>query len=532
MTQSEPADIRQRIDAYLAQVRQLLGDDVNAAMAITHASQLTTVFYRLSRELSTLGALAWTTDIPLAGRAPATALPPDAGDVGPSDAPWDAEPDVAPVPAAAPAVDVTPFAAAAPLQAAAAAPAAVQAAPTAHAPAAVQAAPRAALDPNRLETLKLQMLGNQGRSSEQEAAKLQKARQDAKEILEKTLRVLGPTPSNLRGHRPAQREWNKLAELLSQELTLQFDRLEKPEQRELMCLIAARARALQDAPNWPPQPDCEEDMGRLIRQMSDCAKRSMCGMVHGLALAHVPKFGESWLDDARHWEQQFADTLARVAPTKGRAVESDVVESTHPDELLRRLRDRVAQTRELTGPDFIDAVREYVAAGGSLTHTSLVKMAREYVPDLYDVSGMADLRRAAEEALRSDTEQEPTSPLPEDWAGYQWTRGKRIMLIGGDPRPERVEPIRQAFDFADVEWVHISESSGTLRLGAAEEKLRNGRYDAVIVLSQYCSHTISDRMFELRREVPVVLSNAYGIGNLRMGIEKYMARYLRSVQEE
>jgi hypothetical protein len=124
------------------------------------------------------------------------------------------------VPAAAPAVDVTPFAAAAPHQAAAAAPAAVQVQPTAHAPAAVQAAPRASLDPNRLETLKLQMLGNQGRGAEQEAAKLQKARRDAKEILEKTLRVLGPTPSNLRGHRPAQREWNKLVELLDQELIL------------------------------------------------------------------------------------------------------------------------------------------------------------------------------------------------------------------------------------------------------------------------------------------------------------------------
>jgi hypothetical protein len=35
-------------------------------------------------------------------------------------------------------------------------------------------------------------------------------------------------------------------------------------------------------------------------------------------------------------------------------------------------------------------------------------------------------------------------------------------------------------------------------------------------------------MFELRGEVPVVLSNTYGIGNLRMGIEKYMARYLKN----
>ena len=146
--------------------------------------------------------------------------------------------------------------------------------------------------------------------------------------------------------------------------------------------------------------------------------------------------------------------------------------------------------------------------------------------ELVGTPALARVRRhvAAELEARETEPAIPAVRIAEDWHGFAHTRGKRAVIVGGDGREERQPMLQQAFKFAELDWPDVPKNSPG-RSGAVISQAKRGKYDFVICLQRFISHNITDALFDL--EVPgtlVVLSEGYGVQQLRAGFDRYLPR--------
>ncbi len=164
--------------------------------------------------------------------------------------------------------------------------------------------------------------------------------------------------------------------------------------------------------------------------------------------------------------------------------------------------------------------------GISPTDKRVVNLARPFA-DALDGSALAPLRKAIREAIEAESEAEDSpdlrrQALPPDWPLFAETRGRRVVIVGGDPRPERATRLRAAFEFGEIEWM---EGNTTRKIDGLKERMRNGNLDLVIVLRAFNSHKVSDAIFGVKSSTCMtVLADGYGITQVRLGLERFLVR--------
>lgn len=375
-----------------------------------------------------------------------------------------------------------------------------------------QAPPPAPLTPDDLGRLQA-ALNDRSLSAEPCAEGAQvdaliQARKRAAEIAREAHNRLQPTPERLRKKDDIQREVDVLVEAGG--LLGAWSQLDAKANLALTSWMCHRARAAQKEVRRRDLHACAERLDRLFQVLSGHSKRSRPGLIHGLAREHEPEPGESWLSHARASEQRVVALFAQ---------RDDSAPGPNIDDALRRLTDDVK--RGMDDAAFARRAEAIVAMGASQHHTRLVRLATIHADALPDT--LADLRRAAlaerEADLEDDTE--PPSRLLSGWPWLPATLGKTAIVVGGDPRPERVKRIKEAFGFREVEWVDQGSASGA-RLDSLLQKMRNGTVDVVIMMRAFSSHTLTDRTFALK-DAPciTVLSDSYGIQQIKLAIERY-----------
>lgn len=104
-------------------------------------------------------------------------------------------------------------------------------------------------------------------------------------------------------------------------------------------------------------------------------------------------------------------------------------------------------------------------------------------------------------------------------------KGKRMVIIGGNKRLDRLEAIRNYFGFDAGDWVE-HESGNLLRgVQSAATKIQSGYYDVVFFLAAFCSHSAQTlikqgfRAREMEGGDFVVVPRGYGINALIKGLE-------------
>ncbi|MFZ5480644.1 MAG: hypothetical protein ACOZNI_28030 [Myxococcota bacterium] len=284
----------------------------------------------------------------------------------------------------------------------------------------------------------------------------------------------------------------------------------------LIELIAARLRSLQVA----GMPDRRIDLA--FSCISTWMKKEKPGFAYGLMREHRPR-GNSWEEDVDAAVDDLYDALPATEPTpkvgkRLAALEALVGElGTCPEELRDAVR---AQIRA--------EVSVLLAEGVSARNTRLVHIVAPVADELTGPD-MRTLRRAARAAVASaaaepEDDDEVEGPIPDDWAWWWVTRGKRAVMVGGDPRePNRVR-LEKAFAFSELAWEQAEYSRNSLQ--KVRDRVRNGGVDMVIILSRFVGHDADEVIQPSCRETGVhfvAVKSGYGVAGIRRAIERFVS---------
>lgn len=330
------------------------------------------------------------------------------------------------------------------------------------------------------------------------------------EAVARALDTLGTRPTSMKKNTRVEREIERIGRVVREQLSGWADLPD--EWDHVLCgYLTTRARFAQDAAIRRNLEREIAELNRLIPAISHHVGMTQSGFIHGLARGHEPK-NDTWSDDAAVWEERLLEVTAVTEET------DDACE----DELLRALTEAVRDG--LPGAEFAARADALLKAGVSPRETRFVNLATPYRNALDPVRHSALVKAIDQAEPAPLPEEQPSESLPDDWAGFALTEGKHAVIIGGDPRQERIPRIQDAFRFESLEWVR-SESGGTRRLESLISRMENGNVDVVIALRAFSSHTITDRIFDARKratECFVALADNYGETQIRLAIERFM----------
>ncbi len=305
-----------------------------------------------------------------------------------------------------------------------------------------------------------------------------------------------------------------------------FGGLEGEHRRLGIEWMAARLRNLQEHQSFARSQDVrrvEEALRGLTRLLGP--KRDLRTNQHpfcqGLARAHRPIHG-TWSQEAAHLTAEIDRLLGNFGRRR-----DDPDRIARVDDDFRRLREASEAgdvqtvkvlTRELLkrevgrdDPRWRAPLERHVAALAADSDLLLRKLSVAVV-------------RALEEAHHDEEDGTAGTASSPPWRLIEHTRGRRLLLIGGDGRDERIAIIRDVFGLASVDWADLPKNAPRGK-DAIVAQIRAGRFDFVICLQRFISHELTDAVFGLEvYGVCMMLAQGYGIGQLRRAFERFLGR--------
>ncbi len=119
-------------------------------------------------------------------------------------------------------------------------------------------------------------------------------------------------------------------------------------------------------------------------------------------------------------------------------------------------------------------------------------------------------------------EVERDGPIPSDWKWFGHTRGKRVLIIGGEGKQRDIDRIQSAFEIAQLDWPPTAHRSRYL--GQLPERIRNGALDLVIILpwSRHSVNEAIEPVLDRSGISKVRVDIGYGISAIRRSIERWL----------
>jgi hypothetical protein len=278
-------------------------------------------------------------------------------------------------------------------------------------------------------------------------------------------------------------------------------------QRLLYDHLAARLRALQGRTDGRDIPNL---MARICRQ----AKEIRCGYVYGLSHAHRPKTA-SWDADADERRQD----LYRRALT-------DEHGAFNQERLLGIVRAVVSDAAPF------DEIRPLLTFGLQLgmdgSDRRLARLCAPFFAEMGKDAELKPLRLAVKKFERADAreskdESEPP-PVPSDWPWLAVTKGKRAILVGGEPREPNRKRIERAFGFARLDWARTERNNHSVR--SVQESVGSRGADLVVILTDFMGHPTYDQVTRScdLAGTPWISIHGYGIARIKLEIERRIPR--------
>lgn len=333
-------------------------------------------------------------------------------------------------------------------------------------------------------------------------------------LVRASLDRLGPCPVEFVSRRQQEAELQRIEDTLEQ-FQIRWGALPRRVNHGLASLTAARTRHVQESLG-PRRED--EDLHRVIDnifpRLSAHAKETQPGTVHGLARDHSAR-SATWRDDALGYEERLRAAIGAPA---------EPATPPGPEDVLRGLVRDVR--RGLTLAEFGRRVEAALGSGCAPDDPALLAVAHEYELEHLDRDTLIPVRkalRAWREALEAADDGEDEEALPERWRWAHHLEGKRLAIIGGEAREERLEDLRNTFRLAHAEWIE-NLGSDPRKMDALLTRLQAGTLDGVILLRPWTSHTLTDRLFPMRRDdALILLADGYRNHQVRAAIERLWA---------
>lgn len=339
-------------------------------------------------------------------------------------------------------------------------------------------------------------------------------------VIRASIDILGPTPEALDDDFAIDREVGRLLEATRSHRLEQWHRAGTATNRNLGNWVAARARAAQQAADELALGPARDRLSALFPALSHHSKLTQPGTIFGLARAHNASTGGGWLERARRAESSLRELESgpEQSPKETPPVRATARESAKIAELLRQLAE--ASKGQVAAPEFRTRLEELIDAGLPAGDPRLVQMALGYAAELDDPKFRL-LRRAIRKLSDPEENSSSAAVMAGDWPYFEFTRGKHAVMVGGEPRPQRVETLENAFEFASLEWI-ARPTTGSRQVDPIVERMRNGNLDVVIGLRAFCSHAVTHKLFHSRASgCLVVLAHSYGLEQVKQAIERY-----------
>ena len=196
---------------------------------------------------------------------------------------------------------------------------------------------------------------------------------------------------------------------------------------------------------------------------------------------------------------------------------------TAPGALLQTLREHIEDG--VDDEALVKLVRRLLESGLTQSDPQLVQLLLPPRAAIKRASGLKTLRSRLKQASEGKAPTVPPSTstaVPQDWPFFAQTEGKVVVILGGDPRPEAKDRIAEAFRFREVTW----ETTDSRRVQSVRERVLRHSVDMVVLLRQLLSHKVSEAITPACNQagVPfVVVDTGYGVTQVRLGIERYLA---------
>ncbi len=111
--------------------------------------------------------------------------------------------------------------------------------------------------------------------------------------------------------------------------------------------------------------------------------------------------------------------------------------------------------------------------------------------------------------------------VDESWPSLGLVRGRRAIMLGGDPREPNRQRLERVLQLASLEWPPID---GPRKVDAVVERIRRRAYDLVLVLQPFVAHKQSDAIIEAARSAttPWSLAEGYGAAAVKRALERFL----------
>ncbi|RMG48627.1 MAG: hypothetical protein D6718_01505 [Acidobacteria bacterium] len=300
--------------------------------------------------------------------------------------------------------------------------------------------------------------------------------------------------------------------------------------------IGARLKALQEqsAPSWP-EPERRRlravfgTLTRISREhrpgYTDVLDSSKTGRDWRAAAAEADRRLEALArerDRARRRgrKEQIREALARLRAEERRMVFREAL-----DRLRARLyhlageRDEQARDRLLREARTAAAIACRAAEGTRERLEELERVLgshRDSIARGREFRALRRLRGAPEEdAAPADLDRDELEAVTEALAEDEWPEeildrrgagaGERVLLVGGLPSEPRRRALASFFGWSASEWIE-SYRDHAADLKTLRRRLRDGRFDRVVVLARFCGHDVSQGLAAAARRCGVAYS--------------------------
>lgn len=280
-------------------------------------------------------------------------------------------------------------------------------------------------------------------------------------------------------------------------------------QKALVGYCAAIARHIQGN---TPHSMLTAEVSRTFSPLTTFSKTYRPGFVRGLMREHEPVTGH-WLEDARRWreviERECVEPEFEPPPP---------AEQHNPEKLVQAVRSAV-ESGDNTA--ILAATVNAVTGGVGQQDPRLVRLLLDHVELLEQSPKLKALRKAIRTRIEEEVEAESaedSGPLTA-WPHLDFTRGKTAIILGGDPRSEVKERVRDAFQFDTVEWPYADQR----RIEKVASQVRSGSVGVVIFIARLAGHRHQDIVMPACKEagIPfIIVRRGYGVSSIRQEMER------------
>lgn len=106
------------------------------------------------------------------------------------------------------------------------------------------------------------------------------------------------------------------------------------------------------------------------------------------------------------------------------------------------------------------------------------------------------------------------------WPLWSLVRGRRALMVGGDPREPNRARLEHFFEFASLEWPDID---GPRRTEAVVARIKKRTVEVVVVLQGFVDHAQAEPIISAAKahDVTWVLAEGYGVTAIRNAFERF-----------